>query len=66
MAKYELVKETRPSGSILYSVELDGKYVSYTSTTLLEQAEEFLRLLANGVNNPTTLKETIKTIEVND
>jgi hypothetical protein len=65
MAKYELVKETRPNGTILYSVELDGRYVSHTATEILEQAKEFFSLLTNG-GSSTTIKETIETIIIND
>ena len=36
--KLELVKETKINGTILYSVEMDGKYVSNTATENLKQA----------------------------
>jgi len=62
--KLELVKETKINGTTLYSVEMDGKYVSNTATENLKQAEGFFDLLKD---NPTgTIKETIKTIEVDD
>jgi len=64
--KFELVKETRPNGTILYSVEKDGRYVSHTATENLEQAKEFFSLLTTKVNNTETIKETIQTIELND
>ena len=35
--KLELVKETKINGTILYSVEMDGKYVSNTATENLKQ-----------------------------
>jgi hypothetical protein len=65
MAKYELVKETTIDGLVRYSIELNGRYVSRTVTDNLEQAEIFLNTLAKG-GNLETLKETIKTIEVNE
>jgi len=64
--KFELVKETRPNGTILYSVEKDGRYVSHTATEDLSQAKEFFSLLTTKVNNTETIKETIQTIELND
>ena len=63
--KLELVKETKPNGTILYSIEKDGSYVHNTATTTLEEAERWFTALENG-SNSLTLKETIKTIEVND
>jgi hypothetical protein len=66
MAKYELVKETRPNGTILYSIELNGRYVSHTATEDLAQAKEFFNLLTTKVNNTETIKETIQTIELDE
>jgi len=65
MAKYELVKETTIDGIVRYSIELDGRYISRTVTDNLDQAEVFLNLLTKG-ESLETLKETIKTIEVNE
>jgi hypothetical protein len=65
MAKYELVKETRIDGVIQYSIEIDGRYVSRSVTYNLEQAEEYLRILTEK-GSLETIRETIKTIEVND
>jgi hypothetical protein len=65
MAKYELVKETKIDGEVQYSIEIDGRYVSRSVTYNLEQAEEYLRILSEK-GSLETLKETIKTIEVND
>ena len=60
--KLELVKETKPNGTILYSIEKDGQYVSHTATENLEQAEEFFKaIIGGGVTE--TIKETLKTIE---
>jgi hypothetical protein len=61
--KLELVKETKPNGTILYSIEKDGSYVNNTATTMLEEAERWFTAIENG-SNSLTLKETIKTIEV--
>jgi hypothetical protein len=65
MAKYELVKETTIDGIVRYSIELDGRYIARTVTDNLDQAEVFFNLLTKG-GSLETLKETIKTIEVND
>jgi hypothetical protein len=65
MAKYELVKETKIDGEVQYSIEIDGRYVSRSVTHNLEQAEDFLRILSEK-GSLETLKETIKTIEVNE
>jgi hypothetical protein len=65
MAKYELVKETTINGIVRYSLEKDGCYVSRSITNSLEEAEKFLHIVAtNGILD--TIKETIKTIEVDD
>ena len=64
--KFELVKETRPNGTILYSVEKDGRYVSHTATEDLSQAKEFFSLLTTKVNNTETIKETSQTIELDE
>jgi hypothetical protein len=63
--KLELVKETKPNGTILYSIEKDGSYVNNTATTMLEEAERWFTAIENG-SNSLTLKETIKTIEVDE
>ena len=63
--KLELVKETKPHGTILYSIEKDGSYVNNTATTMLEEAERWFTAIENG-SNSLTLKETIKTIEVDE
>lgn len=63
--KLELVKETKPNGDILYSIEKDGAYVPNTATTIIEEAERWFFALENG-GSSLTLKETIKTIEVDE
>ena len=65
MTKYELVKETKPNGTIMYSIEKDGSYVHNTATTMLEEVERWFTALENG-GNSLTLKEIIKTIEVDE
>lgn len=65
MTKYDLVKETKIDGTIQYSIEKDGKYVSRSVTHTLAQAEEFLNILAKG-GDLETLRQTIKTIEVDE
>jgi hypothetical protein len=65
MAKYELVKETTINGIVRYSIEKDGIYVSRSITHSLEEAEKYLHIATtNGTLD--TIRETIKTIEVND
>jgi len=65
MTKYELVKETKMDGSIQYSIERDGNYVSRSVTENLKQAEQFLNILTKNGSLEST-KETIKTIEVDE
>jgi hypothetical protein len=65
MAKYELVKETTINGMVRYSIEKDGNYVSRSVTHSLEEAERYLHILTTN-GELDTIKETIKTIEVND
>jgi len=59
--KLELVKETRPDGTILYSIEQNGNYVSRTATDKLEDAEGYFNTLSKGAPIET-IKETIKSI----
>jgi hypothetical protein len=65
MAKYELVKETLIDGTIRYSIEIDGHYVSRSVTNTLEEAEKYLHIITTN-GKLDTIKETIKTIEVNE
>ena len=65
MAKYELLKETTIDGIVRFFIEKDGHYVNRSLTHNLEEAEKYLHLaIKNGTLD--TIKETIKTIEVND
>jgi hypothetical protein len=63
--KLELVKETKPTGVITYSIQKDGQYVTNTATYDLEQAEGFFKDIINGGATETII-ETIKTIEVDN
>jgi hypothetical protein len=65
MAKYELVKETTINGMVRFSIEKDGHYVSRSVTHSLEEAEKYLHILTTN-GELDTIKETIKTIEVNE
>ena len=65
MTKYELVKETKINGLVQYSIERDGHYVSRSVTESLEEAEKFLHILTKD-GSLENLKETIKTIEVDE
>ena len=65
MAKYELVKETTINGIVRYSIEKDGNYVNRSVTLSLEEAEDFLNIIAKG-GDLETLRQTIKTIEVDE
>ena len=65
MAKYELVKETTINGMVRYSIEKDGNYVSRSVTHSLEEAERYLHILTTN-GELDTIKETIKTVEVNE
>ena len=48
MAKYALVKETTINGIVRYSIEKDGNYVNRSVTLSLEEAEDFLNIIAKG------------------
>jgi hypothetical protein len=63
--KLELVKETKPTGVITYSIQKDGQYVTNTATYDLEQAEGFFKDIINGAATETII-ETIKTIELDE
>jgi len=65
MAKIELVKETTIDGVVRYSIEKDGIYISRSITNDLEEAERFFKIVSQ-TGNLDTIKETIKTIEVDE
>jgi len=65
MAIYQIIKETSFTGAILYSIEKDGKYIMNSASADLTKVEDYLhRIMAN--NEQEVIKETIKTIEVNE
>jgi len=63
MATYQIVKETSFTGTTTYSIEKDGTYVWNSASTDLTQVEDYLHLI---LTNGEKIKETIKTIEVDD
>jgi len=65
MATYQIVKETSFTGATLYSIERDGKYIMNSASADLTKVEDYLhRIITN--NEQEIVKETIKTIEVDD
>jgi hypothetical protein len=63
--KYDIVKETSFTGSILYSIEKEGQYVLNSCNSELHKVEEYLRnIIINGEREK--IREVIKTIEVNE
>lgn len=65
MANYKLVKETKIDGEISFSIEKDGKYISRSICSTLEEAEALLDILLKG-GNLETLKEVIKSIDIDE
>jgi translation initiation factor 2 beta subunit (eIF-2beta)/eIF-5 len=65
MAKLELVKETRINGTVQYSLELDGKYVSRSVSNDLEEVERFFKIVSQ-TGNLDTIREIIKSTEINE
>jgi hypothetical protein len=65
MTKYEIVKETSFTGSVLYSIEREGKYILNSCNKDLDKVVEYLEnIIAN--KDQESFKETIKVIEVYD
>ena len=65
MAKYEIVKETSFTGSVLYSIEKEGLYILNSCSQDLFKVEEYLRnIIINGEQEK--IKEVIKTIEIDE
>lgn len=65
MARYQIVKETSFTGTIQYSIEKDGRYIINSASSDLEKVEKYLqKIMAN--NEQEVIKETIKTIEINE
>ena len=65
MPKFEIVKETSFTGTILYSIEKDGFYVVNSCSQDLLKVEEYLKnILENGEREK--VKEVIKTILIDE
>ena len=60
MTKYELVKETKHDGAIVYYIRKNGRDMSYTFTFDLYEARKYLSILSHGK------KEVIETIKINN
>lgn len=65
MAKYEIVKETTFTGSVIYYIEKDGSYIMNSASGDVSKVEEYLHNILSN-NEQEKFKETIKSIEVND
>jgi hypothetical protein len=63
MAKFEIVKETSFTGSVLYYIEKDGNYIMNSASGDINKVEEYLHTIISN-NEQEKIKETIKTIEV--
>jgi hypothetical protein len=63
MAIYQIVKETSFTGTTTYSVEKNGIYVWNSASNDLTQVEDYLHII---LTNGEKIKETIKTIEVDE
>ena len=63
MAKFEIIKETSFTGSILYFIEKDGRYIMNSASSDLTKVEDYLHnIIAN--NEQENFKEILKTIEI--
>jgi hypothetical protein len=60
MTKYELVKETKPDGAIIYYIRENGTDMNYTITFDLYEARRYLSILSKGK------KQVIDTIKINN
>lgn len=65
MSRYQIVKETSFTGTIQYSIEKDGRYIMNSASSDLEKVEKYLQKIIAS-NEQEVIKETIKTVEVND
>ena len=65
MAIYNIVKETSFTGATLYSIEKDGKYIMNSASGDLTKVEDYLHRIVTN-NEQEIIKETIKTIEINE
>ena len=62
--KIELIKEKKIDNSILYSVEIDGRYVSNTASSDYDRVFGFYNMLIETNGKSIELKEVIKSIEL--
>jgi hypothetical protein len=65
MARYQIVKETSFTGTIQYSIEKDGRYIMNSASSDLQKVEKYLQKIIVS-NEQEVIKETIKTIEINE
>jgi hypothetical protein len=65
MAKFEIVKETSFTGSVLYYIEKNGIYIMNSASQDLGKVENYLNTIITN-NEQETFKETVKTIEFDD
>jgi len=63
MAKFEIVKETSFTGSVLYYIEKDGNYIMNSASGDINKVEDYLHTIISN-NEQEKIKETIKTIEI--
>ena len=59
MTKYELIKETKPDGAIIYYIRKNGIDMDYTITFDLYEAKRYLSILSKAIK-----KEVIQTIKI--
>lgn len=62
--KIELVKETKLDSSILYSIEIDGRYVSNTATSDYDRVCGFYDMLIQSNVSSIESKEIVKSTEL--
>jgi hypothetical protein len=63
MAKFEIVKETSFTGTVLYYIEKDGNYIMNSASGDINKVEDYLHTIISN-NEQEKIKETIKTIEI--
>ena len=62
--KIELVKEIKIDNNILYSIEIDGRYVTNTATSDYDRACGFYDMLIQSNGNSIESKEILKSTEL--
>lgn len=63
--KYEIIKETSFTGTVLFSIEKDGNYILGSCNSDLEVVKKYLQNLIEN-EDKEIIKETISIIEVHD